>query len=101
MAYTHQDLTHFHCQFPLPVPFSSSSIEIAEEIKQLDMSLPSYGDIKDSKASVATVKSLSVDNKGKGVGLISKKRSYPAADEPAKAEPKKDAPAPSSATYNF
>jgi Leucine-rich repeat (LRR) protein len=43
------------------VPFVSSSIELANTIKSLDMSLPSYSDIKDSKASVENVKSLSID----------------------------------------
>mmetsp|Transcript_29875 Transcript_29875/g.82022 ORF Transcript_29875/g.82022 Transcript_29875/m.82022 type:complete len:156 (-) Transcript_29875:86-553(-) len=39
----------------------SSSMLVADAIKTLDMSLPTYGDISSSKASVDNVKSLSVD----------------------------------------
>mmetsp|Transcript_7766 Transcript_7766/g.17178 ORF Transcript_7766/g.17178 Transcript_7766/m.17178 type:complete len:319 (-) Transcript_7766:327-1283(-) len=45
---------------PAPV-VPSSTIQVAEAIKVLDDSLPSYGAIKDSRASVETVKSLSKD----------------------------------------
>ena len=44
-------------------------MDIAEEIKVLDMSMPSYGDISDYKASVSNTKSLSVDPTKEKVGL--------------------------------
>ena len=95
------------CLSPLLVPFASSSVEIAAEVKMLDMSLPSYGDIKESTASVATVKSLTVDTKGQPVGIVSKRKSAPApAPAPTKAAPKPmfSAPAPAPvkmAEYEF
>ena len=51
------------------IAFSSSSVEIAEEIKILDMSMPSYGDISDYKATVTNTKSLSIDPSKEKVGL--------------------------------
>lgn len=42
--------------------FSSSSIYVADQIKTLDMSLPSYDEVKSFKASVENVKSLSVQS---------------------------------------
>jgi hypothetical protein len=41
-------------------PIGSSSFQVADEIKTLDMSMPSYEDIKSFKASVETVEGLSV-----------------------------------------
>eukprot|EP00977_Amphora_coffeiformis_P002812 scaffold528_cov165-Amphora_coffeaeformis.AAC.24 len=50
-------------------------MEIAEEIKILDMSMPSYGDISDYKATVANTKSLSVDPSKEKIGIpVSKSR---------------------------
>jgi hypothetical protein len=43
--------------------FSSSSIYVADQIKTLDMSLPSYDEVKSFKASVENVKSLPSMNK--------------------------------------
>lgn len=59
---------------------SSSSIQIAEVIKTMDMSLPTYADIKDSKASAANVKSLTVPpEQGGGVSVArTKKKGIPA-----------------------
>ena len=55
---------------------SSSSMTLADAIKTLDMSLPSYGDLKDSKASVMNVESLSVPaSKGGGGNLVKPRRS--------------------------
>ena len=51
-------------------PFTSSTVNVAEAIKILDMGLPSYGDIKDSKASVSNVKSLSTE----ATGMMSKSK---------------------------
>jgi hypothetical protein len=41
-----------------PYPLASSSLQVADEIKTLDMSMPSYEDIKSYKASVETVETL-------------------------------------------
>lgn len=38
----------------------SSSIQIADSVRIMDMSLPSYGDLKDAKASVANVEGLTL-----------------------------------------
>ena len=60
--------------------FGSSSLQIADQIKLLDMSLPSYDDVKSSKASVENVKSLSVaPGKGGSAGVSSgqKKKGFP------------------------
>lgn len=51
-------------------PFASSTVNVAEAIKVLDMGLPSYGDIKESKASVSNVKSLSTE----ATGMMSKSK---------------------------
>lgn len=53
---------------------ASSTLQIADTIKTLDMSLPSYTDIKDSKASVSNVKSLSVDEPTKALVSTMKSR---------------------------
>jgi hypothetical protein len=47
----------------VPDVLQSSTIYISETIKVLDMSLPTYDDVKSSKASVSNVKSLYVDPK--------------------------------------
>jgi hypothetical protein len=47
-------------------------MQVSELIKELDMSLPSYDDIKSYKASAETVKSLSVEpksTKSESIGL--------------------------------
>jgi hypothetical protein len=41
-------------------PIGSSSFQVADEIKTLDMSMPSYADIKSAKASVENVEGLAV-----------------------------------------
>lgn len=46
---------------PSTAPAFSSSMEIADTIKMLDMTLPSYGDISDAKVSVENTKSLSME----------------------------------------
>lgn len=46
--------------FSLIAIFAAPTVQIAEAIKTLDMSLPSYDDVKSYKASVENVKSLSV-----------------------------------------
>ena len=40
--------------------FGSSTLQVSDAIKTLDMSLPSYGDIKNPTASIENVESLSV-----------------------------------------
>jgi len=73
-----------------------SSVAEAEAagVKELDMALPSYGDIKSPKASVENVKSLSVDtSKGGGsLGISSsqKKRGAGGDDKKKKEQPKKE-----------
>jgi hypothetical protein len=60
---------------------SSSSVYIADQIKELDMSMPSYDDIKSSKASVENVKSLSVplktttEESSSSIAALQKKKS--------------------------
>jgi hypothetical protein len=67
----------------LTAPFLSSSVQIADAVKTLDMSMPSYSDIKGFKSSVENVKSLSVQEtkggSGGGVGISAsqKKRGMP------------------------
>ena len=46
---------------------ASSSIELGAAYKTLDMELPSYGDVKDAKASVENVASLSKEGKRDGL----------------------------------
>ena len=55
-----------------PVPPFSSSMEIAESIKVLDMSMPTYGDISNYKSSVENTKSLSVEG-GEKMGIPTSK----------------------------
>ena len=75
---------------------SSSSVLLSDQIKTLDMSLPTYGEVANAKASVETVKSLaedpparSISNEGGGGGRGERKSSSVAASE--KAAKKKDA----------
>jgi hypothetical protein len=59
---------------------SIPSLSVADEVKMLDMSLPSYGDIKDPKASAGNVKSLTVTPpKGGSLGISAglKKKGVP------------------------
>lgn len=49
---------------------SSSSVTISEGIKTLDMSLPNYSEVKDYKASVSNVQSLSVPPAQGGGGAM-------------------------------
>lgn len=51
----------------------------------LDMSMPTYGDIKSSSASVSNVKSLSVDLKDQPLGVISRKKTMTPQEEAPKA----------------
>ena len=41
---------------------SAPTMVLSEQIKTLDMSLPSYNDVADAKASVETVKSLAAED---------------------------------------
>lgn len=50
-------------------------MQVADTVKELDMSMPSYNEIKSFKASVETVKSLSVAPKGGSSG--EKKKDIP------------------------
>ena len=50
-------------------------MEIAESIKFLDASMPSYGDISDYKASVANTKSLVAPVEKAGLPMSKSKRS--------------------------
>jgi hypothetical protein len=53
---------HFRHLFAFTkAPFASTSVQIAEAIKTLDFSLPSYDELKDPKASTENTKSLYVD----------------------------------------
>lgn len=73
----------------LAVPFEAS----AATVKELDMSLPSYGDLKDSKASAENVPSLSVDAKkggGMGVQTSQKKRGGSDGGKKEKSKEKKE-----------
>lgn len=84
-------------------PFLSSSVEVAETIKTLDMSLPSYGDVKDAKASIENVKSLEAKSAGgsgggSSAGIIQKRKKgggsgaslgYSTGSKKSKPEPKK------------
>jgi hypothetical protein len=56
----------------IPVTVSSSSVTVSEAIKVLDMSLPSYDDVKSYKASVETVKSLSATPSKEPAGSLGK-----------------------------
>lgn len=57
------------------MPLVSSSHLVADSIKTLDMSLPSYGEIKSSKASVENVASLSVPaSQGGGTGIAASRK---------------------------
>jgi len=51
-------------------------VEVADAIKTLDMSLPSYGEIKGSKASIENVPSLAAppSQGGGSVGVSTKKK---------------------------
>lgn len=64
----------------------------AAGVKELDMGLPSYGDIKSPKASVETVKSLSVDTSkaGSAMGISTSKKKRGGGDDTKKKEPKKE-----------
>jgi hypothetical protein len=62
------------------VPMATSTVQVADTVKELDMSMPSYDEIKPYKASVENVKSLSVTSqKGGNVGVSAseKKKSMP------------------------
>lgn len=57
------------------VPWASSSVQVADAVKTLDMSLPSYSDLKDSKSSIENVPSLSVaPSAGGGSGISRSQR---------------------------
>ncbi|GAX27120.1 hypothetical protein FisN_13Lh332 [Fistulifera solaris] len=66
-------------------PFASSTVHIAEAIKVLDMGLPTYGDIKDSKASVTNVKSLSTE----ATGMMSRSKKSSGGSDAAETPEKK------------
>jgi hypothetical protein len=59
------------------VPFGASSIQLADASYSLDMSLPSYNDIKDSKASVENVKSLSIEKSKLGLPVGESEKKAP------------------------
>ncbi len=66
-------------------PFASSTVHVAEAIKVLDMGLPTYGDIKDSKASVTNVKSLSTE----ATGMMSRSKKSSGGSDAAETPEKK------------
>ncbi|KAL7558600.1 hypothetical protein ACA910_001300 [Epithemia clementina (nom. ined.)] len=84
-----------------------SSMLVAEAIKTLDMSLPSYSDISSSKASVENVKSLSVDPATtKAVGVSSSTRktgmsSYGSSSSSSSSSKKKKSKSSSMPGYDF
>ena len=52
----------------IPVPAStSSSIQVADAIKTLDLSMPSYGEVKAPTATADTAASLSEQGKKSGI----------------------------------
>lgn len=68
---------------------SSSSVVVSDQIKTLDMSLPSYGEVADAKASVGTVKSLAEElparsSGNEGGGRSERKSSSGASEKAAK-----------------
>lgn len=65
------------------VSTSFSSFQIADAITTMDLSLPSYGEISDPKASVGTVSSLTIDSPTEGLGVKARK---PAASKTKKSE---------------
>ena len=76
-----------------------SSVVVADRLVELDMTLPSYGEIKDSKASVENVKSLAKPGTGKNPALSTSQQKSKAssADKNGQQPTKK----PSSVGYEF
>lgn len=58
---------------------------VADAIKVLDMGLPTYGDIKESKSSVANVKSLSTE----ATGMMTKSKKSFSGSDPVETPEKK------------
>lgn len=85
------------------------SMMVADSVKMLDMSLPSYGDISDSKTSVENTKSLYLDpstTKGMGIAASQKKKGIPMSSVlpsmgKESADKKKKKPSSSVGDYNF
>lgn len=82
-----------------------TSLLIADTIKTLDFSMPSYNDISDAKASVETVKSLSVPSNTKAAPAIkssgTKKLAPSAKKQAATAAPAKTKGSTTTVKYEF
>jgi hypothetical protein len=52
------------------------SVTVAEQIKELDMSMPSYGEIKEPTASAANAKSLTVEPPKRGSSAAREAQSF-------------------------
>lgn len=79
--------------FSVSSPVTSSSLQVAEEIKLLDMSLPSYGSISDPKANTDSVGYVKEDKSvAAAAAAAKKKKAAPKAKQSSKVAPEKRKP---------